>query len=127
MKKFIALALALVAAAHAAAQQNEGVVVLRDTRQQDEYTSAVVGLEGCPMPASHGVKKDGDCEVTKARYVKAGELLTRNPQTGTCTHTSWQQTKRQPLSHQGHDVSAPEHTTRQEIYPCHANGLAVSR
>ncbi len=131
MNKLIAFTLtaltALTALVTTNARAGEDLVVLTDTRQYDGFTSSFGGLKGCTMPADPDKPRPGDCQVTRARYTKSGELLVRNVQRNVCERTVWQQLARKPLTYQGHDVSAPDLAEQSESYACQADGTPLKR
>lgn len=102
-----------------------GVVILKDTRQYDEYTSSVSGIEGCTMPTDIASVKSGDCDVKKDRYVKTGELLTRNTEAGVCAQKVWRSTGPAPIASKGVTIASPTIETTQETYPCTSDGQPV--
>ncbi|WP_157839630.1 hypothetical protein [Comamonas testosteroni] len=124
MKKMIALTLATVALASAHAAEN--TIVLKDTRQYDDYTSSIQGLVGCTMPANNEDPEPGDCAVKKARYIIAGMLLIRNPKSELCSYTAWE-TERTPLTYQGRDVSVPTISENNEVFACNADGTPMKK
>ncbi|CAB5514472.1 hypothetical protein LMG26857_03531 [Achromobacter anxifer] len=119
------LAALIAASTFSTAMAADGVVVLKDTRQYDEYTSSVSGIEGCTMPIDIASVKPGECDVKKDRYVKTGELLTRNTEAGVCAHKVWRTDGLVPIASKGGAIASPTSETTQSTYACTTDGLPV--
>lgn len=78
------------------------------------------------MPQDGSDPTPGDCAVKKARYIKAGELLLRNLNSGLCSHTAWM-SELTSLTYQGHEVSAPSTLESNEVFACDADGKPVKK
>lgn len=120
-----ALAALIAASTFSTAMAADGFVILKDTRQYDEYTSSVSGIEGCTMPIDIASVKPGECDVKKVRYVKTGELLTRNTEAGVCAHKVWRTVGLVPIASKGGAIASPTGETTQSTYACTTDGLPV--
>ena len=95
MKKSVTM-LALAATLFSVADASENTVVLKDTRQFEEYNSPIEGKEGCTTLGQRDSQTHGDCAVKTLRYVKAGVLLRRNLNSGVCMQSTWK-SRRPPI------------------------------
>jgi hypothetical protein len=119
LKKTIAFTLLTAALATAHAEGNS--LVLTDTRQYQEFTASWTGLRGCFAQPGIREFEPGDCKITKAHQVNAGELLTLDLSTGICTRMTWRLLER---GRRYPGISAPDpvvQETRASYYECQAD------
>lgn len=95
MKKSVTI-LTLLATFFTAADASENIVVLKDTRQFEEYNSPMEVKEGCTAQGQSDSPTHGDCGVRTVRYVKTGVLLRRNLNSGVCMQSTWK-SRRPPI------------------------------
>lgn len=117
----IALAATLVCGLAAAADDS---VVIKDTRQYEPYTTSISGAPGCKMPKDPLHVKEGECEVTKGRYIASGELLIRYAASGMCIQRVHTTEAMHKVNVQGGIMEAPDQVMTQKTYKCNADGSA---
>jgi len=128
MMKTMAVGICCAMLAVNAVHADTSTVVLRDTRQFGEYTASSAGIEGCKPPADPNDVQPGECRVTKAKYVKSGELLTRNVEQGICDLEVYRTVDMRKFKRGNMpDFEVPSTEQRSERFRCDADGARASK